>query len=125
MNKTTKRVDHFCAKHRYAYEWQPMQYGPARAIIYTYNRIDHQEKMKAVRRLKNMRIEEWIYPEGVFEGFIGLRDEEEAQQADAENKAETDRVMNWFHARREAMDSGMDYDAAVRYAESLYPTPKT
>ena len=110
-----KKISAFCVRHQIAYEWQALRFDGRRAVILCVDRLQYQEITRAARRLRGVEVTTWIAPgPGCFDGCVYLQD-----AADAESR----RSWAWWQVRHDAIASGLDPAAAVRLAESAYPTP--
>lgn len=125
MTAAEKKISAFCARHRFRYSWQSLKFDGCRAVIPSMDRISHAETLKAARRLKGVRVTEWVARSQVFEGRIYLQDAADAERIASIQEAEQERNDAWWNANHSARLSGMDPTAAARYAETLYPTPAT
>lgn len=124
MKTTEKKISAFCARHGLSYEWQPLRFDGIRAFVESVDRFQHAAILDAARRLKGVRVTEWTCNAGgVWEGRVYFQDATDAQRIDNLQDAESKRNENWWLTLHSCLENGMDHDAAIQHAESLYPTP--
>ena len=123
MTAAEKKISAFCTRHRLRFSWQSLKFDGRRAGIPSMDCISHAETLKAARRLKGVRVTDWVVISQVFEGHIYIQDAADAERIDFIQKAEQERNDAWWNANHKARLSGMDPIAAAQYAEALYPTP--
>lgn len=119
-----KKISAFCARRQIAYEWQALRFDGRRAVILCVDLLQYQEITRAARRLRGVEVTTWIAPgPGCFDGCVYLQDAADAERIRAAADAESRRSWAWWQVRHDAIASGLDPAAAVRLAESAYPTP--
>lgn len=124
MTKSEKKISAFCARHGLSYEWQALRFNGKRAVIASLDLKHHEKIMTLAKRLKGISVKNWWNSDGgVWEGYVYLQDASEAEQIHILTCAESTRKDNWWKAYHDCLVSGMDQDAAMRRAESLFPTP--
>ena len=122
-SKIDRKIMQFAEKHDLICEWQGMRHGGRRLAILTMCYKDHEEILKAAKRLKGVSVTDWTIFDGEFEGKIYLQDQAEYDRIQALNELEMERNNNWWAANALARGMGMSSTAAAKYAETLFPTP--
>lgn len=68
------RIEMFCSKNQFEYEWQPLRFGFERAAVVCNSWHQHQAVAELARKLKGVAVRTWTCNLGEFEGYVYLMD---------------------------------------------------
>lgn len=122
MTKFDKKVSDFGVKYGICYKYQQLKYGFSRVVITPEDKNQHIEILKAVKRLKNIHISEWIAPSNIWEGIIYLMDADDYKALIEKGNLARKYQYGFWLAEHVFMQAGKTREEAARLADAIFGT---